>query len=55
MCYAGMRAGVHFHHKLRELLFMPNEITFDLMIKLSAIAGAIYLIYFFIKDRYGKK
>lgn len=34
---------------------MTEQETVDLMIKVSAIAGAVYLIYIFIKDRYGKK
>lgn len=34
---------------------MADEINADLIIKVSAVAGALYLIYVFIKDRYGKK
>jgi hypothetical protein len=41
-----LTAGVHT---------MTEQETVDLMIKVSAIAGAVYLIYIFIKDRYGKK
>ena len=32
-----------------------NELSADLIIKISCLAGVAYLIYFFIKDRYGKK
>jgi threonine/homoserine/homoserine lactone efflux protein len=34
---------------------MTDQETADLMIKIIAIAGAVYLLYMFIKDRYGKK
>jgi len=34
---------------------MSTEITGDLIIKLACLAGAAYLIYVFIKDRFGKK
>jgi len=34
---------------------MATEMDGNFIIKLCAVAGAAYLIYMFIKDRFGKK
>jgi len=43
------------YNKLRGIDIMENILGELWMFKLMSIAGAIYLIYFFIKDRRGKK
>jgi len=42
-------------HILRGIDIMENILGDLWMFKLMSIAGAVYLIYFFIKDRRGKK
>ncbi|MBW2237478.1 MAG: hypothetical protein JRD87_14315 [Deltaproteobacteria bacterium] len=42
-------------HKLRGIDIMENILGELWMFKLMSIAGAVYLVYFFIKDRRGKK
>jgi threonine/homoserine/homoserine lactone efflux protein len=42
-------------HKLRGISIMENILGELWMFKLMSIAGAAYLVYFFIKDRRGKK
>ena len=34
---------------------MPSEMSPDLMIKIATVVAALYMVYVFIKDRYGKK
>jgi len=43
------------YNKLRGIDIMENILGELWMFKLMSIAGAVYLIYFFIKDRRGKK
>ena len=42
-------------HKLRGIDIMENILGELWIFKLLSIAGAAYLVYFFIKDRRGKK